>query len=366
MRHDNRGTVKVVGAALPTRPLTREWAAAGGIAWSPNGEEVWFTASQNGAPKSLWAATLKGAVRPLTAAAGELTLRDVAPDGRALASRDTQQLEMAAVLDGEPAQRNLSWLDWSRAADISDNGRVVLFDESGVGAGSQYLVYIHRFDDGSTTRLGPGLAMAFAPDGRSVLTRDAEDLTRLRLIPIGEGKTEDLPATGLEYQWVRYFPRGDRLLALANEPGRPLRLFVQPVRGKPSPVTPPGTVRNVAISPDGTRIALLSSDGKLIIYPLSGSAGQVVPTERPLAPLLWTKDDWLYVQQMGAYTQIPTRLSRMHLTTGRIEFYRELMPGDLLGVNAITKVLISRDTRAIVFNYRRVLSELFVAERPSR
>ena len=35
-------------------------------------------------------------------------------------------------------------------------------------------------------------------------------------------------------------------------------------------------------------------------------------------------------------------------------------------VNAITKVMISQDTRTIVFNYRRVLSELFVVEPTSR
>jgi hypothetical protein len=41
-------------------------------------------------------------------------------------------------------------------------------------------------------------------------------------------------------------------------------------------------------------------------------------------------------------------------------------PTDALGVNAITKVMVSRDTRTVVFNYRRVLSELFVAETARR
>jgi hypothetical protein len=49
------------------------------------------------------------------------------------------------------------------------------------------------------------------------------------------------------------------------------------------------------------------------MYSLTGGAGEVVPTPHPLAPLLWTDDDWLYVQHVGAYTQIPTRVSRMHL-----------------------------------------------------
>jgi hypothetical protein len=39
----------------------------------------------------------------------------------------------------------------------------------------------------------------------------------------------------------------------------------------------------------------------------------------------------------------------------------EIDPADPLGVNAITSVMLSRDERTLVFNYRCVLSELFVA-----
>src|SRR5262249_6024295 len=163
--------------------------------------------------------------RPVASIAGTMTLRDIAPDGRALASRDTQQLEMAALVEGESSPRNLTWLDWSRVVDISPDGRVVLFDESGVAGGSQSTVYLHRLDDRSTVRIGSGVAMAFAPDGKAVLTTDTENRTRLRLIPLGDGKPQELPPSHLEYQWARYFPDGKALLALANEPERPLRLY---------------------------------------------------------------------------------------------------------------------------------------------
>jgi hypothetical protein len=122
-------------------------------------------------------------------------------------------------------------------------------------------------------------------------------------------------------------------------------------------------VRNVAISPDATEIALLAADGKLMLYDtIEGGSARTLTTTEPLAPLLWTDQDWLYVQHLGAYTQIPTRISRFHLRTGRIEPWQEVAPADPLGVNALTKVVLSHDTRVLVFNYRRVLSELFVAE----
>jgi WD40 repeat protein len=367
VRHDNRGTVKLLDGGGAVRALTHEWAVAGGVAWHPASDEIWFSASRDGTPKSLWAVNLSGTIRSVSHIPGTLTLRDIAPDGRALTSRDTEQLEMAAVLDGEATARNLSWLDWSRVADISPDGRMVLFDESGVGGGAHYIVYVHRLDDGSTVRIGPGVAMAFSPDGRFALTLGTDDRARLRHTPLGDGPGEDLPISGLQYQWVRYFPDGRRMLALASEGESPLRLYVLPAGGKPFPITPPVVVRNVTISPDGTRVVLLPANGKLTIYSTAGGgAATVVPTSEPLAPLLWPENDWLYVQHVGAYTQIPTRISRLHLPTGRVEPWKEIGPFDPLGVNAITKVMLSRDARTLVFNYRRVLSELFVAEPAGR
>jgi hypothetical protein len=305
---------------------------------------------------------MSGRLRPVSEIAGTMTLRDIAPDGRALLSRETEQLEMAAIVEGDGAQRSLSWLDWSRVADVSPDGRLVLFDESGVAVGADYISYVHRMDDNSTMRLGAGTAMALAPDGRSALVQQTRDRSRLRLLPFDERKPIDLEPSGVEYQWVRYFPDGRRLLGLANEPDRPLRLYVQPIDGKPYAITPPLVARNVAISPDGTKVAVFSANRGLAVYPTTAE-GRASPVQATgmWAPLLWDDHDWLYVQQIGAYTEIPTRIARLHLPDGRIEPWKNVAPVDALGVNAITKIMLSGDARTVIFNYRRVLSELFVA-----
>src|SRR5262249_41407476 len=203
--------------------------------------------------------------------------------GSVLLSRDTERLEMAAVADRVEKTLDLSWLDWSRVADVSADGRSILFDESGIGGGPQYSVYLRRLDDDSTMRLGDGLGMTLSADGKHALTLGPRDRTRLRLVPLGEGKALELAPTGLEYQWVRYFPDGRRLLALANEPEKPLRLYVQTLEGKPLPITPPTIARNVAISPDGTKVAVLSADRRLLIYPTSqAGTPRVVATAEPL------------------------------------------------------------------------------------
>jgi eukaryotic-like serine/threonine-protein kinase len=365
VRNDNRGVVKVTDLAGAAQTLSGEWTDVGGIAWHPLGE-IWFTAARDGAPKSLWAVSGAGRVRPVAQIAGSMTLRDISADGSVLLSRDTTQLELAAIVDGG-GLRNLTWLDWSRVADVSRDGSIVLFDEEGVAAGAEYAIYVHRLTDGSTMRVGEGTAMALAPAGNAVLAGGTRDRTRLRLLPLGHGTVRELPQTGLLYQWVRFFPDGRRLLSLASEPGQPLRLYVLDVDGgTPVPVTPPTVTRTAAVSPDGTQIALLTSNGKLMIHPSSGGPGRTVSTAAPLGPLLWSEDDWLYVQHLGAYTQIPTRVSRFHLPSGQLEPWHELRPSDTLGVNAITKVMVSQDARTVVFNYRRALSELFVATAPAR
>jgi eukaryotic-like serine/threonine-protein kinase len=359
VRNDNRGSVKLTDLAGRVQTLSGEWTNVGGIAWHPSGE-VWFTAARDGAPKSLWAVSPSGSFRPIAQIAGAMTLRDISADGSVLVSRDTTLLELGAVIEGE--QRNLTWLDWSRVADLSPDGSVVLFDEEGVAAGLEYVIYVHQLGDGSTMRVGEGTAMALSPDGKAVLAAGTRDRSRLRLLPIGHGAVRDLPPTGLEYQWVRFFPDGRRLLSLASEPGQPLRLYVLALDGdKPMAVTPPTMTRTAAVSPDGKQIALLTANGTFMIYPSEGGPGRVVPTEGALGPLLWSADDWIYVQHFGAYTQIPTRLSKFHLTSGRLEPWKNLQPANTLGVNAITKVMVSQDTRTVVFNYRRALSELFVA-----
>lgn len=366
VRHDNQGFVKLAEAGS-IRTLSGPWGNAGGVAWHPRGEEVWFTASRDGAQKSLWAVNLSGQIRLAAEIAGSISLRDIAPDGRMLASRETRRLEMAMLGEHDSTPRDLSLHDWSRVADVSADGTMVLFDESGVAAGSQHQVYLRRVGDDSAMHLGEGRAMAFSPDTRSVLTLGTQERTRFRIVPLDEGETRELPGNGLEYQWARYFPDGKRLLALANAPGQPLRLFVVPLGGTPFAVTPPLVVRNVAIAPDGARLALLPADGKLTIYPVrEHSSGTVVSTTEALAPILWSDEDVLYVQHLGAYTQIPMQISRLHLKTGRLEPWRQVSPPDPLGVNAITKVMLSGDTRSLVFNYRRVLSELFVANISAR
>ena len=76
--------------------LSPEYATAYGLAWSPDGSEVWYTAAEVGGNRALRAASLSGKTRILARVSGNLTLHDVARDGRVLIDHDTNQVGIVA------------------------------------------------------------------------------------------------------------------------------------------------------------------------------------------------------------------------------------------------------------------------------
>src|SRR5206468_8159563 len=105
---------------------------------------------------------LSGRERLLARVTGGLTLQDVAADGRVLLTHDTTRRGILALAPGEQKERDLSWLDWSLVRDLSPDGKTVLFDESGDGAGAAYAVGLRKTDGSPAVRLGEGAASALS------------------------------------------------------------------------------------------------------------------------------------------------------------------------------------------------------------
>jgi Tol biopolymer transport system component len=363
LRHDDSGGLKVLALNGGVKSVSDGWVSITGAAWHPMRKEIWFSAAREGEPRSVWTVARSGKLREVAQAPGGLTLRDIGPDGRVLVSRDSKRLEMAGQVSENAASHDYSWLDWSRAVDLTPDNRLILFDESGEAAGPHQLVYIQSTLDRSIVRLGEGVAMAFSADSRSALTA-SESRRRLRLTPVTGGVGRDLPDTGLKYQWAKFFPDGRRLLVLASEPQKGLRLYVQQLEGaNVLPISPEMMVRNAAISPDGSRAAVLSPENRLALYPTAGGSPQIVATTEPLAPLRWNrKGDWIYVQHLRGYTELPARISRIQVSTGKVVPWREITPPDQMGVTSVTGVIIGADEQSYIYSFRRMLSELFVVE----
>ncbi len=57
---DDRGVVSVVDLAGKKKVLSTGWESEEGLAWSPNGSEVWFSATQAGLQRRIYAVDLVG------------------------------------------------------------------------------------------------------------------------------------------------------------------------------------------------------------------------------------------------------------------------------------------------------------------
>ena len=100
---DDRGVVSVVDLAGQKKVLSTGWESEEGLAWSPNGSEVWFSAAQAGLQRRIYAVDLSGYLRPAFRAPGGVTLQDISSDGRVLLTRDEQRAGIMGMANGADA-----------------------------------------------------------------------------------------------------------------------------------------------------------------------------------------------------------------------------------------------------------------------
>jgi Tol biopolymer transport system component len=362
---DDGGSLAVVDLGGRRTTVTEGWYSLQGLAWSADGRELWFTGSSAGKARALHAVAVGGRPRLILRTPGALTLQDVARDGRLLLTRDSVRFEIAGRGPGEPAERDLSWLDGSMVEDLSRDGRTLLFYEGGEAGGTGYGVYVRGTDGSPAVRLGDGLASELSPDGKWALTIQRGSQPQLVLLPTGAGEPRPLPRGALtDLLSGHWLPDGRRLIVNGAEPGHGLRSYLQDLEGgAPQAVTPEG-VWTQLISRDGSWLAAGGGPGQhLALHPLAGGAARPIPgTEPGDRAVQWTSDGGgLYVFRRD---EIPCRLYRLDLARNRREVLRQLMPADPAGVVATHEVEITPDGRAYAYSYIRMLSELYLLEAP--
>ena len=366
---DDNGSIAVVDLSGHKTKLTRNWYSTQGLAWSPDGEEVWFTAA-DAVDRYLSAVSISGKERQVTRIPGTLILFDIWRDGRILLSRANRRREIVGF-SGGPKERDLSWLDYSYPADLSTDGKTVLFDEEGVG-GAQgygsgqdlaYAVYLRRTDGSPAVRLGKGSAAALTPDQKWAIMQTPGSPAQLRLVPTGAGEAQVLTDDKINHQWVRCFADGKRFLFSGDEPGHGVRLCVQDLSGgKPQAITPEGVNGlTFAISPDGQQVAAIGPDDKGYLYPVAGGAPRPIPGLQPgEQPIGWGQDaSTLYVYQPG---EMPARAYRLDLATGKRTLWKQFLPADPAGVATIGPILITPDGKSYVYGFHRTLADLYLVE----
>jgi DNA-binding winged helix-turn-helix (wHTH) protein len=359
---DDRGSVITIDAAGHRRVLSADWASLEGLAWAPDGAEVWFTGAKVGADSTLNAVTLSGVERVVSRGPGRLVLRDIRGDGAVLLERTARRMELRGLFPGAEAERDLSWLDLSLVTDLARDGRTLVFSESGEGGGAGYGVFLRRTDGSAPMKLGEGRAMGLSPDGQWVLSIPLFGPPRVMALPTGAGEARPLGA-GLERQaWAGWFPDSRHVVFTAAEPGRPLAAYVQDLDGGPPRMVASGVALTPClVTPDGHAVLARAAgvSGRWQLHPVEGGAARPTPLSPQERPLVFAPDGQsLFL--VKPWDAAPMVIERLDLVTGARERSREITAADPAGVTRLMPPVMTPDGRYYAYSVHRILSELYL------
>jgi eukaryotic-like serine/threonine-protein kinase len=360
--YDDGGSVSVSDLSGKVRALSSGWESEDGLAWQPNGKEIWFTAVEKGYNRNLLAVDLSGKTRRLLDLPVGLTLQDVAADGRVLASSHAERLGMAAITPENKTEVELSWHDWNIAKDISRDGKWVLSEDASEIAGSNYAVVLRSMDGTPPILLGEGSAGGLSPDGKWAIAVSGGAVESVKLLPTGAGQSRQVDVGGLVHihnNSARFLADGKRIIINGKEPGHAMRCFLVNLEGgKPRPITPEGT-RGGAVSPDGRYVTGFGTDSEIALYPLDGGPPHLIPhLDRGFIPVQWSDDSSAVYGYI--YGELPGKVYRVDISTGTRTLIQELRPGVPAGVVSVAPVVVNHDGTRFAYNYYQNLSQLLL------
>jgi eukaryotic-like serine/threonine-protein kinase len=367
LSQDDRGAVAIIDRAGKKRKLTETYAATQGLAWSPGGDSILFTATEAGNNLSVHRVTLAGTDRKAEEAPGTLTIQDVSKDDRLLVTARNIRRGIVGLIPGSFEEQDLSWLDWSNIRDISRDGKTILFDEQGGGAGGKYGVFLRKADGSQAVRLGDGYGGGLSPDGKWALSLDFySSPAHFALLPTGAGQPQVVPSSGFNYDWGYWLPDGKRLLVRGNNPGEAPGLFVQRVDSSEmhrvsGATRSAGDLGFLAISPDGAIVAAVGQGGRIALYPLDGGEPRSIPGAAPgEIPIAWSADGRQLMVRGGR--EVPASILRLDIATGRKTLWKNLLPSDPTGILTIAPIAITPEGKYYAYSFIRDLDTLYLLQ----
>jgi eukaryotic-like serine/threonine-protein kinase len=342
------------------RVLSRGWRSEGGLAWSPKGDEIWYSGGKSGGEPVLRAVKMNSKDRIVEEAPAWIALKDIASDGRVLASVVDTRLGISGLAPGAKQERDLSWFEASRIYDISADGNMILFAELTYGQSRNPAIYLRKTDGSPAVRLGDCNRPALSPDGKWVACIVSDGpRTSLTLLPTGAGQGRTIGTSGMHYERVEWFPDGQRILLSGNEPNRPARTFVQYVTGGTAvPLTPEGMDAS-HVSPD-QKYATVVASGKVGLLPIrGGDLKPIANLESGESVIRWSGDGrFLFLRKLEEPTLL--KINRLEVATGRKELWKELRAPDPVGVQ-ILQLVMTPDGNSYAYSFQRDISTLYLA-----
>jgi Tol biopolymer transport system component len=360
-------TIAVVDRSRRKRLLSGEPVVMARPFWHRDSGQLWFRTmsigGNHGGSTSIFESSLSGRKRLVARLPGDIHIEDMAADGRLLLHRSMSVGSMfAGTRSG--SEVDLSWLDASTLADVSADGKLLVFTETMSGGRPNYGVYMRRTDGSPAVRLGDGRAYALSADGKWVLaTLTQEGEPRIALLPTGAGSPRTIPNEMVtDFRGGTFLPDSRRLVYAGNVAGQGSRLFESDLEGgAPRGIGPAGLeVEFPVVSPDGRMVAAVNAEGEVFVIPLEGGDPVTVSAAEPGEfPIQWASDGRsLYVYRPD---EIPARVYQVAVAGTARRLFREFRVADPTGLDGRMTVVMTPDGNAYAYSFLRRLSELYLA-----
>jgi Tol biopolymer transport system component len=140
-----------------------------------------------------------------------------------------------------------------------------------------------------------------------------------------------------------------------------MRCYVQDIDGgTPRAITPEG-VTGTVVSPDGKFIVAGGENQKKSFYPVEGGEPHnITGLDEGDRMIRWSADGRsLYVYRYG---EVPAKIYRLDLSTGRKELFKEVVPSDPAGIVRPPSLFLTPDGKWCLYELTRFLSDLYVVE----
>lgn len=285
------GTVDTVDLNGKHTVLSQGWVSIEGLAWNPNGKEVWFAANSpnSGWADTVFAVTLSGKLRTVLTFPNA-RLHDIASDGRVLLSREDWREQLVGFFPGDKQEHFYSWLDNTNPTGISSDGRTISFNEQGeiwyIAKDNQG--YYRSTDGSAAVSVGPGTP-TISPDGKWLLTTSMAS-QKLQIQPIGVGQPMELQTPGLvQFSDATWSDDGRYVAYEGKTTQGDWNAYVQAIAGGPPKLVKTEGRRSFPeLSADGSMLALRKDSGGILLYHLNGEASAPVavqgaePSEYPV------------------------------------------------------------------------------------
>lgn len=359
---DDQGRVVMVALDGHSRNLTPTYSSSHGLAWTPDGKEIWHCESLQGEEGGLYAVNLAGQTRVILRSPIDLQIQDISSSHMVLLESVRYEIEIGVKHLGDKTALALQG-GITDLGGISTDGRQIVTSRF---FGSDYQVFVRDTKGFAPVMLGEGFGSGITPDGKMVAATRSADPHKLVLYPTGAGdqRTIDLGnlnagVSGIENGFT-FSDDGRYALLSAYNPEKEIRDYLVDLRTqRVRPVSPSGS-KNGKLSPDGTRVVTLNlaTQKPILVDVASGKTSDVPGLDDDDAVIGWSSDSRsLFVWDQ----ELPARLFAVDLANGRRQLVQSVEPTSTVG-SMYARLVASSDGKTVAYRLRRGLYAIYLAD----